>query len=113
VAYTIQRLFEPTQLSNAAATLYTSTGVRTQVQKFTITNPSASTNYWAEVWWIPTGQTLATAYLVLPQTVMLAGQSVDVLALIGQTLAAGDYIQAQAQTANVLNVAASGLVMTP
>lgn len=113
MSYSLQPLWNVAVIGTGSpVTLYTSLAGRSQIQAFTVSNVSALP-CWVEIWWIASGGTAGAANLLQPQTTLFAGQVLNIAALIGQVMAVGDYIQAQAQTAASLNTAGSGLVMSP
>lgn len=111
MAFTIQPLFEPVRLTNVAVAYYTATA-RTQIQKLTISNPSAVTAYTATVYWVASTGAPTSLNAIETTRTILPLETWDVFSLIGHTLAAGDSIQALASTTNVLNFFGSGLVMS-
>jgi hypothetical protein len=110
VAFSIQPLWAPAQLTNAAVAYYTA-AARTQIDKITVHNPSTTTIYTATIYWVPSGGAAGTANLMENARPVLPQESWDVFSLIGHTLAIGDAIWALASTTLVLNFFGSGLVM--
>lgn len=111
MAFIIQPLFEPVRLTNVAAVYFTATA-RTQIQKLTISNPSATTGYTATVYWVPSGGAAGITNAIETTRTVLPLEAWDVFSLIGHTLGIGDAIEALASTTLVLNFFGSGLVMS-
>ena len=110
--YNLQPLFNPVQLTNVAAALYTSTSVRTRIDKLTVANTSLVTAYTITFHWVASGGAVSAANKIVNARTLLAGESWDVFPFIGHTLAAGDAIWALASTTLVVNCFGSGLVMS-
>lgn len=104
----IRPLWEPAVLTNAAARYYLSTGVRTSIDKMTVSNPSASTPYSVTVYWVPAGDAPTTANIIIPPRFVQPLEALDLWSAIGQTLGTDDEIWALASTTAVLNFFASG-----
>lgn len=111
MSFLIQPLFEATLVTNAATTFYTALA-RTRIDAMSVINPSATVTYTFTLHWVPSGGAAATANKIVPARPILPGESWIVFPIIGQTLAVGDFIQALASTTNVLNLAASGMLMS-
>ncbi len=104
----ITALFEPVQLTNAAALYYTSTGVRTGIDKATVSNPDAATPYSVTVHWVPSGGAVSNANMIIPARFVMPLEALDLWPFIGQTLGVGDQIWAFANVAAKLNFFVSG-----
>lgn len=111
MANSLQPLFEPVQLTNAAALYYTAVA-KTRIDKMTVANPSATVSYTFTAYWVAAAGTPVTANILQPARAILPHEAYDVFPFIGQTLGVGDMIYAVASTGAVLNFFASGLVMS-
>lgn len=109
MAATVQPLIEPVSLTNSPVSYFTA-GARTRVDQMSLANPSATTLYSATVWWVKTGSSPDTTNQVQPARPMTPGEAWNVLTFVGQTLASGDQIFAEAD--GPINFFASGTVMT-
>lgn len=112
MAWNLQPLFEPLQLPAAAAALYTSTGLKTNISQFVLKNPSTTTSYTYSLYWVPNGGAIGAANALRFQETIFAQASVFVDELIDQTLGVGDAIWGVCSVANVVNVFASGLAIS-
>ena len=99
-------LFEAKYAENAQTTQYTSTDVKTFIDKFTVTNDTASDATFA-VNLVVIADTASADNVVLSRTI-LAGTSYQCPELIGHELAAGGFISTIAGTASALVIRASG-----
>jgi hypothetical protein len=107
----ITPLFEPTQLTGAAATYFTAQ-VATQISKMTVSNPSSTTSYTCTIYWVPSGGTAGPANAIVTTRAIQPLETWDVWPFIGHVLAAGDFISAFASTAAKLNFFASGTTVS-
>lgn len=103
----IQPLFEPVQLTGAAATYFTAQ-VATRIDKMTLANPSTTTAYTATIYLVPSGQVAGVTYALVTARPLQPLETWDVWGAIGQVLAAGDFISAFASTTAKLNFFAAG-----
>lgn len=104
-------LCEATLVTNAAATLYTATSLRAQIQSITVCNPNA-TAYLLTLYIIASGGSASATNTMVYQRTILAGQTLDLIAsgIIGiQNLANGDFVQVLADTTNKLSIRMSGI----
>ncbi len=105
MAASIAPLIEPTIVASTVANLFTAT-VATRIGAFSLMNPSASTET-VTVYWVPEGGSPATGNIVTKKT-LIAGEIYPIYAMIGQTLAPGDMLQAFGATGGLVNIFASG-----
>lgn len=106
MATTILPLIEPTQIA-ATATSYYRAGVVTRVDKMTVSNPGNAPTT-VTLFLVPsTGSAGATTTLVNARSIN-TNESWDVWPFIGQVLAVGDAIYAEAGSAATLNLFAAG-----
>lgn len=94
------------QAENAQTTQYTSTGVKTIIDKFTVLNPTAS-NVTFAVNLVPSGGAAGAGNLILSRTI-LAGQAWTCPELVGHVIEAGGFISTLAGAATSLVIRASG-----
>lgn len=106
---TAKKLFDPTFLTGSAATYYTVPGsTRTIIKKLTLTNTDSVTRT-VTIYLVPSGGSAAASNVILSAQGITAGETYEVFVAEGQTLAAGDTIQALASTTSVVNMQASGV----
>lgn len=91
---------------NTETTLYTASGVRTAIDKFTGTNTSASTTTLA-VKLVPSGGTAGASNLLITKT-LTAGEAYTFPEIVGHWLEAGGFISVLAGAASAVVVRASG-----
>ncbi len=96
---------------NSQTTQYTSTGVTTLIDKFTATNYSAvpatiSVNL------VTTSGSAGNLNLITKTKTLQAAEVYTFPEIVGQALAAGDFISTIAGTATSINIRASGRVVT-
>jgi hypothetical protein len=95
---------------NAQTTQYTSTGVKTIIDKFTATNTTGG-NVTFAVNLVNSGGAAAAANLMFSRT-LLPGQCYTCPELVGHTLEAGDFISTLAGAATSITIRASGRQVT-
>lgn len=88
-------------------TQYTASGVRTIIDKFTVTNTSAA-NAVFSCNLVASGGTPSNANLVLKTHTIFPTETYTCPELVGQILEAGGFISTLADTANALTISASG-----
>jgi hypothetical protein len=98
------------QAENAQTTQYTSTGIKTIIDKFTVTNTTGG-NVTFAVNLVNSGGAAGAANLMFSRTI-LAGQCYTCPELVGHTLEAGDFISTLAGAATSLTIRASGRQIT-
>lgn len=94
------------QAENAQTTQYTSTAVKTIIDKFTVTNTTGG-NVTLAVNLVSQGGAATAANLILTRTI-LAGQAYTCPELVGHVLEAGDFISTLAGAVTSLTIRASG-----
>lgn len=109
MAVTIQPLIQSQTLANSLAVYFTASAA-TRIDAMTLMNAGAATET-VTIQWVPSGGAAATANIIAKIT-LLAGQSASVYQFIGQTMAAGDKIEALGATGGLVNLFASGTVST-
>jgi Zn finger protein HypA/HybF involved in hydrogenase expression len=95
----------------AQTTQYTSTGVKTAIDKFTATNVTGG-NVTFAVNLVNSGGAAAAANLMFSRT-LAAGQCYTCPELVGHILEAGDFISTLAGAATSITIRASGRQITP
>jgi len=113
---TATTLFESTGLTTSAATIYTSSNVKTIIDKFTATNYTSSTTPAAvsfTVYLVASGGTAgdSTNSVVLTKTLQ-AGETYTLPEVVGHILNSGDFISVKASANSSINVRASGRLVT-
>lgn len=112
MSVTIASLTPGMLISDSGTTVYTSTGVRTIIDKFTVTNTDNSART-VTVYIMPNGQlTVADRYIITSAKSVDAGEAVELTELKNHILESGDYIVVVANAANVVSVRASGRKVT-
>ena len=97
-------------------TLYTSTGVTTQINALTVTNTSTS-QVWMSFWILPSGVAASSVPATWTQAIPAgAGGVLDAAAivsgLLGHIIPAGGTLKCDAGTTNVCHVTASGIAVS-
>jgi len=98
----------PRKQAEAAQTVqYTAVNCTTIIDKFTVTNTTASNATFA-VNLVASGGTAGDSNLVLAPTTIPPGRTYTCPELVGQTLQSGGFISTLAGTASALTISASG-----
>lgn len=84
----------------------------TIIDKFTATNPSATTSYTLDIYIIPSGETAADSNKVVSAKSFAANETVDFSALQNQILKAGDIIRVVPSSTGVISIRCSGREVT-
>jgi hypothetical protein len=104
-------LIAPQQLTNAVASYYTSTNIKTRIDKLSITNPTGSAAT-ATLYLVPAagaanaGTTITSAKSVAP------GETWNCPDMVSQILLAGGTIQAVASVGATLTISSAGVLIT-
>lgn len=106
----IEVLIPAKRAENAQTTQYTSTSVRTIIDKFTVTNTTAGPVTFA-VNLVTAGDAASAANLILSRTI-LANSTYTCSELVGQILEEADFISTIAGAATSLTIRASGRQVT-
>lgn len=104
-------LIEAKNAESAQTTQYTSTNVRTIIDKFTATNYSAGA-VTISVNLVPSAGSAANSNLIVKTKTLQAAECYTFPELVGQILEAGDFISTIAGAATSINIRASGRVIT-
>ena len=107
------RLVDGSQLTTSAATYYTTpANTITTISACTLTNTTAGA-VTATMHLVPSGGTATASNMILSARTIAAGESYNVGPAIGQTLAAGGFLQALAGSATSITLVASGYETNP
>lgn len=103
-----KRLVDGSQLTTSAATYYTTpANTLTTISACTVTN-TTGTAQTLTMHLIPQGGSASASNMIVSARVVAAGESFNVASAIGQTMAAGGFLQALAGAATSLTLVASG-----
>lgn len=109
---TAKPLIAAKQAENAATTQYTTpTGTRTIIDKFTATNTSASTAT-LSVNIVTSGGAAGDSNTIIKTKSLAANETYTFPEIVGQVLAAGDFISTIASAASAITIRASGRELT-
>lgn len=104
-------LIAPQQVANATTTYYTSTGLKTRIDKLTVTNPTATARS-ITIYLVPSAGSANDGTTIVKDKVINAGETWNCPDVVGQILAAGGTIQAVASAATALTISAAGVQIT-
>lgn len=104
-------LIQSKYAENAQTTQYTSSDVRTAIDKFTVTNVSSAVATIA-VNLVPSGGSALASNQIVKTRSVGVGESYTCPELVGHWLAPGDFISTLAGTASALVIRASGRSVT-
>ena len=107
MAVTILNIIPRKQAEATQTAQYTSSGVKTIIDKFTATNTSCSAVTFS-VNLVALGASESNSNLVLKQYSIAAGACYLCPELVGQTLESGGFISTLAGAANAITISASG-----
>ena len=108
---TVKQLIAPKQAENAQTTQYTATNCKAIIDKFTVTNTSASTET-ISVNLVISGGSASNSNLIVKTKAIAAGQTYTFPELVGQSLESGGFISTLASDATSLTNIASGREIT-
>jgi hypothetical protein len=111
MAVTVKNIIPAKQAENTQTTQYTATGCRTIIDKFTVTNTSAS-NVAFSVNLVASGGSAGVSNLVLSAKNIVPGETYLCPELVGQVLEPGGFISTLAGAATSLTIRASGREIT-
>ena len=104
------RLWDTTQLTGSAATYYTSPALtKTILKKVTVTNSDLTTPYTFTLYLVKVGGSASSSNIIVNTQTVAPGQCYEVFEVEGQTMNAGDFLQALASTTAELVFAGSGI----
>lgn len=111
MAVTIKNIIPRKQAENAQTTQYTAVNCKTIIDKFTVTNTTASTVTFAANLVI-SGGAAGASNLILDNRSIAAHECYTCPELVGQTLEVGGFISTLAGAATSLTISASGREIT-
>ena len=107
----IKNIIEPTPLTTAAVTLYTSENVSTIIDKLTVSNVNGAAQTYS-VHLVSAGQTASDANTIVKDKTVFAGGTDTCFEAIGHTLDQGDFIAVSGSVADDLSIRASGRLVS-
>mgnify|MGYP003630221740 FL=1 len=107
MALTIKNIIPRKQAETSATIQYTSTGVTTVIDKFTVTNTSVSDAY-INVYLPNSGSSPSVSNIIINGRTLGARETYSCPELVGQVIPSGGYISTLAGTSNALTISASG-----
>ena len=108
---TVRNIIPPKQSEAAQTTQYTASNCKTLIDKFTVTNTTATAATFA-CNLVAYGGTAGVANLVLKTRTIAAGECYCCPELVGHSLESGGFISAIAGTASALTICATGREIT-
>lgn len=108
---TVRAIIPAQQIPAVQTVLYTATGCKTIVDKFTVTN-TGGTNVGLIVYLTPPGISASVANMIIKSRTILPSETYLCPEMVGQSLESGGGIVVQASTAAVLTLSASGREIT-
>lgn len=108
---TVKSLIEAKQAENAQTTQYTAENCTAIIDKFTVTNTSAS-NVLFSCNVVTAGDVAADSNLITKARAIAPGETYSAVELVGQAIEAGGFISTLAGTAAALTIRASGREIT-
>lgn len=115
MAITPTVLIEATAISNSETTQYTSTNVKTLIDKFTAVNYTSATTPAAvaiTVRLVASGGAAGDTNAVVLTKTLQAGETYTFPEVVGHVLNAGDFISTLAGAASSISIRASGRIVT-
>lgn len=100
-------------LTGSAAVYYTSTNIKTRIDKATLSNSDASTAHTVTVYLVPSGASPGASNIVIVQRSIASKITYHCPELVGHILSPGDTLQAFADTTNEVSFAAAGVTISP
>lgn len=111
MAVTVSVLIPAKTAESSQTTQYTSTGLRTIIDKFTATNYSASPAT-ISVNLVTSSGSAGNDNLIVKTKTLQASETYTFPEIVGQALGVGDFISTIAGTASAINIRASGRQVT-
>lgn len=105
------QLISPQQITDAAATYYSSVNIKTRIDKMSFTNTD-SMAHTVTLYLIPSGGTAGDGNTITSAHGVAAGETWNCPDAVGQILALGGFIQAKADTASVITISAAGATIS-
>ncbi len=107
-----KQLVAPQQLTNAAATYITGVTIKTRIDKVTLCNPTGTART-VTIYIIPVGQAAGDAYTLTKAYAIPGNTTWNCPDLVGQIMAAGDFLQALASANTAITMMISGTEISP
>jgi len=107
MAVTPLQIIAPQQLTGSAATLYTSSNIKTRVDKMTLTNTDSAAHQ-VTIYLIAAAGTAGAANTITSAHSVAAGETWNCPDMVGQILPPGSFIQAFADTGAKVTISAAG-----
>jgi hypothetical protein len=108
---TIAKVFiESKLLEGTQTTQYTTDGVKSRIDKFTVTNQAATSKV-LNVNLVPSGGSAGSSNLIIKNKTILPGQTYECPELVGQLLEAGGFISTLATDGTSLTCRANGIII--
>lgn len=111
MSVTVKNIIPRKQAENTQTTQYTATNCKTIIDKFTVTNTTAS-NVVFSVNLVASGGSAGASNLVLQTRTIVPAETYLCPELVGQTLESGGFISTLAGAATSLTISASGREIT-
>lgn len=108
---TLKNIIPAKQAENVQTTQYTALNVKAVIDKFTITNTSAS-NVLFSCNLVPSGGTAVDGNLIIDARPIAPGETYSAVELVGQVLEPNGFISTLAGTASALTISAAGREIT-
>ena len=108
---TVKNIIPPKQAENAQTIQYAATNCKTLIDKFTVTNTTATAATFAANL-VPYGGSAGDSNLVLKTHTIAAGETYCCPELVGHSLESGGMISTLAGTASALTICATGREIT-
>lgn len=108
---TVSALVASKVAENTQTTQYTSTNVRTIIDKFTATNYSAASAS-LSVNLVPSGGSTGDSNLTVKTKTLQPGETYTFPEIVGHILVSGDFISTLASAATSINIRVSGRIVT-
>lgn len=111
MAVNVAVLIAPQQVSNSQTTYYTSTGMKTIIDKCTVTNVTAGV-VTVSINLVTSGGAAGVTNLILDTKSLAVDECYTCPEIVGQILGSGDFISAIASAATSITIRASGRQVT-
>ena len=111
MAITAATLIQSKTAETAQTTQYTSTNVKTRIEKFTATN-TGSTGATISVNLVPSGGTVAATNLIVSAKALSPGETYTFPEVVGHVLTEGAFISTIVSASATITIRASGIIIT-
>lgn len=106
------QLVAPQQLTNASATYYTSTNIKTRIDKLSCVNTTAGA-VTVTIYIVPSGGSVGASTTLTSARALAAGETWNCPDVVGQIMAAADTLRALASANTSITIMASGTQISP